>query len=123
MNKKKITLKDIIETFNLRVVCGEDLLDREVTGGYAGDLLSDVMANAKKGGLWVTRQAHPNIVAVAVLRMLSGVVIINNRAPEEETVRKALKEKLPLMTSELPAFELVGRLYEYGISGLLPDEK
>lgn len=118
MIKKKITLKDIIDAFKLRVVCGEDVLERVVAAGYVGDLLSDVMANAKKGDIWVTRQAHPNIVAVAVLRMLSGVVIINNREPEEETVKKAIKEKLPLMTSELPAFELAGRLYEYGISGL-----
>ncbi len=116
---KKITLKDIIDTFDLRVVCGGDFLDREVAAGYVGDLLSDVMAHAKKGDVWVTRQAHPNIVAVAVLRMLPGVIIINNREPEEETVKKAVKEKLPLMTSELPAFELVGRLYEYGIKGLV----
>jgi serine kinase of HPr protein (carbohydrate metabolism regulator) len=118
MNKEKITLKNIIDAFNLRVICGTDILEREVAAGYAGDLLSDVMANAKKGDIWLTRQAHPNIVAVAVLRMLSGVIIINNREPEEETVTKAIKEKLPLMTSELPAFELAGRLYEYGIRGL-----
>ena len=118
MKKEKSTLKEIIDAFNLRVVCGTGFLEREIAAGYVGDLLSDVMANAKKGDIWLTRQAHPNIVAVAVLRMLSGVIIINNREPEEETVTKALKEKLPIMTSELPAFELAGRLYEYGIRGL-----
>ncbi|MCP5105871.1 MAG: serine kinase [bacterium] len=115
---KKITLRNIIDNFNLEVVCGEEFLDREVAGGYAGDLLSDVMTNTKKGNIWVTRQAHPNIVAVAVLRMLSGVIIINNRQPEEETVKKAVREKLPIMTSEYPMFELVGRLYEFGIKGI-----
>jgi hypothetical protein len=100
------------------VECGEAFLDREVCGGYAGDLLSDVMANARKGDIWVTRQAHPNIVAVAVLRMVAAVIIVNNRKPEEETVNKAVKEKLPLLTTELPAFEVVGRLYRLGIHGL-----
>lgn len=118
MKKEKITLRDIIESFNLRVVCGEKLLDREIMGGYISDLLSDVMANAKKGDIWVTRQAHPNIVAVAVIRKLPAVILINNLEPEEETVKKAIIKELPIITSELPAFELVGRLYESGIKGL-----
>ncbi len=118
MKTTQIKLLNIVKSFNLQVVCGEDFLDREINGGYASDLLSDVMANTKKGDIWVTRQAHPNIVAVAILRMLSGIIIINNRKPDEETVKKAVDEKLVIMTSELPAFELVGRLYQFGISGL-----
>jgi hypothetical protein len=116
--KKPMKLLDIKEYFKLQVACGEEFLDREIAAGYAGDLLSDVMKNAKKGDIWVTRQAHPNIVAVGVLRMMSGIIIVNNRQPDEETVKKAVKEKLPLMTTELPAFELIGRLYELGIKGL-----
>jgi serine kinase of HPr protein (carbohydrate metabolism regulator) len=118
MKKEKITLRDIAASFKLRVVCGEELLDREITGGYVGDLLSDVMANAKKGDIWITRQAHPNIAAVALIRKLPAVILINNIEPEEETVKKAIIKKLPIIISELPAFELVGRLYEFGIHGL-----
>jgi len=32
--------------FQLKVAAGENGLEREVKGGYCGDLLSDVMANA-----------------------------------------------------------------------------
>ena len=122
MKEGKIKLLDIVESFKLQVVCGEEYLDREIEAGYASDLLSDVMRDSRKGDLWVTRQAHPNIVAVAVLRMLAGIVIVNNRKPEEETVKKAVKEKLPLMVSKLPAFELIGRLYRFGIHGLHAQE-
>ena len=118
MKQEKITLLDIKKTFNLNVACGEEYLEREIEAGYASDLLSDVMAHSKDGDIWITRQAHPNIVAVAVLRKLSGIIIINNCQPEEETVKKAVKSKVSIMTSELPAFELVGRLYEFGIHGL-----
>jgi hypothetical protein len=115
---QKIKVSDIIGPYNLQVVTGQQNLDGEITGGYVGDLLSDVMANTHKGDIWVTRQAHPNIVAVAVLRKLSGIIIINNRKPDEDTIIKANKEKVPIMSCELPAFELVGRLYEFGINGL-----
>jgi len=43
-------------------------LSGECSGGYVSDLLSDVMANAKAGDLWVTLQTHQNIVAVASLK-------------------------------------------------------
>ena len=118
MNKREIKLHDIVISFNLQVECGEEFLDREVLGGYVSDLLSDVMAHAKKGDVWVTRQVHPNIVAVAVIRMMPGIIIVNNFKPEEETLKKAITKELPIMTSKLPAFELVGKLYEFGIHGL-----
>lgn len=118
MKKEKIKLPEVIKSFNLKVECGEQFLDKEIKGGYVSDLLSDVMAHSKKGDIWITLQGHPNIVAVAVLKELAGIVIINGRKPEEETVKKAKAEKLPIMTSTLSAFELAGKLYKFGISGL-----
>lgn len=117
MEEEKIILSEIIHQFNLKVECGEQSLDKEIKGGYVSDLLSDVMANSKEGYIWITLQGHPNIVAVAVLKELAGIVIINGRQPEEETIKKAKAENIPIMTSNLTAFELVGKLYELGISG------
>ena len=117
MPEEKIKLSEVIKQLNLKIECGEQFLDKEIQGGYVSDLLSDVMANCKEGYIWITLQGHPNIVAVAVLKEVAGIVIINNRKPEEETIKKAEAEKLPIMTSSLTAFELVGKLYELGISG------
>jgi predicted transcriptional regulator len=110
-------LTEIIKSCNLQLVCGEKSLDREVSGGYVSDLLSDVMANCKKEDIWLTLQIHPNIVAVAKLKEIAGIIIINGRKPEAETTKKANAEGLPVTTSDLPAFELAGRLYNMGIRG------
>ncbi len=110
-------LREVVEKFGLEVKCGEDKLDQEVGGGYASDLLSDVLANGKAGDLWITLQLHGNIVAVASMKDLLGIIIINGRQPEKETIEKAEEEGVPIMVSKLPAFELIGRLYEMGISG------
>jgi hypothetical protein len=40
-------LKEVVKKLNLRVLVGEDLLDNTVMGGYASDMLSDVLAHAK----------------------------------------------------------------------------
>jgi hypothetical protein len=110
-------LEEIVKACDLQIAHGEELLDREVTGGYASDLLSDVMANSRKGDLWVTLQVHPNIVAVAKLKEIIGIVMINGRKPESETINKAQAEELPILTTDMPAFELIGRLYNMGVRG------
>ncbi len=114
-----INLKDIVKGLNLKVVCVTGNLDKEVSGGYASDLLSDVIANSKKGNIWVTLQTHPNIVAVATLKELTGIIIVNGREPEKETLKKAEEENIPIMVTELPTFEIAGRLYKLGISGTM----
>lgn len=48
---------------------------REVTNGYAGDLLSWVMGRAESDMVWVTIMTNVNILAVASLRDLSAVLI------------------------------------------------
>jgi hypothetical protein len=110
-------LKDLVKEFGLDVKACSDQLDNEVTGGYASDLLSDVLAHADDGVLWVTLHIHQNIVAVASHKGLSGIVLVQGRVPEPDTVAKAEEENIPIMISDLPAFELVGRLYKAGIRG------
>jgi predicted transcriptional regulator len=111
-----MTLFEIVRELGLKVKSGSDRLDRSVKGGYAGDLLSDVMANGEADYLWVTLQLHPNVVAVASLKELAGILLINGREPAEETVKKAEEEGIPILVSDQSAFEVVGRLYSLGIS-------
>ena len=111
-------LKELVKKFNLEVKCAANRLDRKIEGGYVSDLLSDVIANGRVGDVWVTLQIHQNIVAVASLNNLAVIVIVNGRQPEEETIKKAEEEGIPIMVSKMSAFELVGRLYNAGISGM-----
>ena len=112
-----MTLSSIAEKLDLEVKVGAGALSNDVLGGYASDLLSDVLANAKEGDLWVTLQTHQNTVAIASIKGLAGIVLVNGRQPEEDTIRKAAAENIPLLVSELPAFELIGRLHNLELSG------
>ena len=104
-------LKTIVETLNLNVETTRGYLSREVSGIYVSDLLSDVLAHAKEDDLWVTLQGHQNIIAVASMKDLSGIVLVNGRTPEDETLRKANEEEIPIMTTEMQTFNLAGKLY------------
>ncbi len=112
-----MTVKEMAERVELEVLVGADGLDVEVTGGYAADLLSTVMANAKEGNVWVTWHVHPNIVAAALIVKLAAIILVSGRQPEQETVQKAQQEGVPILVSSLPAFEIIGRLHGMGILG------
>ena len=107
-----MTVKEITEKLQLNALTGQEKLDAEVTGGYTSDLLSDVMANSKEGNLWITLQIHQNIVAVAKLKELAGIIIVNNREPDPDTIKKASEENVPILCSNDMAFVISGKLYE-----------
>jgi predicted transcriptional regulator len=115
-----VTVFDIAKSFGLETRAGKDHLHEEVTGGYASDLLSDVIAHSRKGNLWITIQTHPNIVAVATMKELAGIILAGGREPDPETLRKAEEEGIPILVSPFFTFELAGRLYQKGISGMSP---
>ena len=112
-----MTLSDVARKLGLKPFTSSASLDREVEGAYVGDLLSDVMANAKEGCVWITAQVHPNIVAVAALKDLCGIILAAGRTPDPETVQKAESEGVPILGGDESSFELAGRLYELGVRG------
>ena len=107
-----MTVKEIIEKLNLKVYAGEDYLQNEVSGGYVSDLLSDVMGKASEGEVWITLQSHMNVVAIASLKELAAVILINGIVPDEAVVAKAEEEQVPLLGSQDPAFDVAGMLYQ-----------
>ncbi len=113
-----MTVSEMIQQAELEVKTANDCLDTEVTGGYSADLISTVMANAEEGNVWVTWHVHPNIVAAALIVKLAAVILVSGRQPEEETVKKAQQEGLPILVSDLSAFELISRLGKMGIVGV-----
>jgi hypothetical protein len=111
-----MTLQEIIDSLALRVVTTpRDFSQIQPAGGYASDLLSCVMAGAGHQGLWVTLQAHINIVAVAALLDLSAVIITENALPDEATIARANTEGITLLVTAMPTFAVVGKLWELGL--------
>ncbi len=112
-----MTIRELVAAFGLEIVAGDDHLENEVTGGYASDLLSCVMAGAKPGNIWVTLQAHPNVIAVAELLDLAGVIITEGMRPDAESLARAKERGIPTLLTRESTFTVVGRLVQSGVSG------
>ncbi len=110
-----MTLADIIQRLDLKILTEPKNLAAQPTSGYAADLLSCVMSGAQRGGIWVTLQAHLNIVAVAALIDASAVIITENAMPDAATIARANAEGVTLLATARSTFDVAGKLWELGL--------
>jgi len=112
-----VTVAKIVQALSLTVLVGEKELERPVTGGYASDLLSLVMAGAKAGNVWVTMQGHPNVAAVASLLGLAAVIVTESLPVDQPTIQRAQENNIILLTTSHDTFTTVSMLAGLGITG------
>ena len=79
---------------------------REITGWYAGDLLSWVMGRAESGNVWVTIMTNLNVVAVAQLTDVACVILAEGVEVEPAVLAKAEAQGINLYRSPMSTYEL-----------------
>jgi len=108
-----VTVKELADKLSLKAV--NDIHDKEIHGVFISDMLSDVMAGAQAGNVWVTVQTHKNTVAAANLVDISAIIIARGKAVPEDTVQMAERVGLTVFTTDLDSFQIAVKLYEAGI--------
>ncbi len=108
-------IEQLTKELQCKVVAGKEGLDNKLSGAYCSDLLSNVMAKAKENNVWITMQGHQNIVAVAVLLGLSGIIVADGAKVDEDTIKKADLEGVPVLQTEMTSYQVAGELYVKGV--------
>jgi len=107
-----MNIKEIAEALDLKLFNGQTALEREVSGAYVCDLLSDVMGFAHEGDAWITLQSHINVVAIASLKDMPLIILVKGVEPEPSMLKKATEEGIAVAGTRLGTFELTGKLYK-----------
>jgi hypothetical protein len=111
-----MNLQEIIDNLKLNPATKPvDFNSITPTCGYASDLLSCVMSGAAHQSVWVTLQAHVNIVAVATLLDLSAIIITEGAQPDESTLARANEEGINILLTDESTFSVVGNLWAMGL--------
>ncbi len=101
-----MTVQQLANTINAKILAGQDGVENEITCGYCGDLLSWVMGRAKESSAWVTVMGNVNAVAVAVLADIACIVLAENSSLDDEAKTKADEHGIPILSSDIPQYEL-----------------
>jgi predicted transcriptional regulator len=96
----------------MTIETGSGGVDKEITGVYAGDLLSFVMSNAGTGNAWITVLTSLNIIAVALLAEISCIIIPQGITVEEKTLKKAESEDIPILSTAMDTYEICWRAHQ-----------
>ncbi len=104
-----MTVKELADRFGYEVVCMPEP-DREVTGGYAGDLLSWVMGRAESGDAWVTIMSNLNIVAVASLADPSCIVLSEGVTLDDGVKERAEQQSVNIVRSSKNTFSVCAEI-------------
>lgn len=111
-----MNLQTIVDQLNLTILTEpRNFANITPQGAYSSDLLSCVMAGAKSGNIWITLQAHLNIVAVASMLDVAAVIITENAQPDEATISKANEQGVILLSTPNFNYEICGRLWEMNL--------
>jgi predicted transcriptional regulator len=108
-----MTTQDLIDKVGLKALSKFE--HRDVDGVVISDMVSDVMARATSGNLWLTIQTHKSIVPAANLVDVSAIVITSGKQVPQETVDIASKFGIAILSTQLPTFDLVGKLFGMGL--------
>ncbi len=100
----QMTVAEIVAQLELEVLTMPEP-DREIKGGYVGDLLSWVMGRAQADNLWVTIMTNINVIAVASLSDVAAVVIAENAEIEADIIKRAETQGINLLRSKQPSYE------------------
>lgn len=99
-----MTVSQAVEKLGLTVFAAPDA-DREVTGGYMGDLLSWVMGRAQPGEAWLTIMSNQNVAAVAALSDVACVILTEGVEPDPDLLKKAEMQGINLLGTEKSSYQ------------------
>lgn len=108
----------IIEILGAEMICGEELLDRDVKMGCGCDLMSHVLAHIKHHNtLLLTGLTTPQVIYTADAVEVQVICFVRGKRPEDQTVKLASERGMALLYTALPLFESCGKLYKEGLLG------
>ncbi len=108
-------VSDIVKATGFSIVTKESTTNKEVEGVFVGDLLSWVMGNGEPSSAWITVQGHLNVIAVAVLREFSCIILADNAPISDETIEKANDENVAILLSRCSAYKTCKIMVNLGL--------
>ncbi len=117
LQRWKMTIKEIANCLDARVLCGEDRLDQSVTSACCSDLMSDALAFIHENAALLTGITNPHVVRTAGILDLKCIIFVRGKVPPDEVLEMAREQGLVTMTVNKTRFTCAGLLYDNGLRG------
>ena len=117
---RPISMQKLIRLLDCEVLWGaKRLAEAKVTGCFAADLMSDVLAFSKPGVVLLTGLASIQSVHTADVAEMQCVIYVSEKQPAEGVLELAQKKEIPLLRTHHNMFDACGILYKAGLRATL----
>ena len=103
-------LSEVIQIAEGKLLTPNANLQLEIKGGFAGDLMSDVLASIMPEAVLITGLSNPQVVRTAIIADVRAIIFARGKSLSPETIQLAIEEKIPVISSKLGLYEISGRL-------------
>lgn len=110
-------IKDIVNLLDAKVLCGEELIDGEVSSAFGCDMMSDVLAFVKEQAVLITGLCNPQVVRTAEMMDMRCIVFVRGKMPPADVVSLAKESGIVVLATNERMYPACGKLYVNGLSG------
>ena len=110
-----MTIGDIKNILECKVICCEDRLNAEINTACGSDMMSDVLAFVKDQSCLLTGLVNPQVVRTADMMDMHCIVFVRSKIPTEEMKQLAKDSSMVLLATKMRMYEACGKLYSSGL--------
>jgi predicted transcriptional regulator len=118
ITRKQMTIKEIAEIVDGKVICCEDKLSTYVEYAFSSDLMSDVLTVEKENLILITGLANMQTIRTSEMSDINCIIFARDKKIGEEMVSLAKENSMILIESPHSVFHISGELYKAGIKSI-----
>ncbi len=112
-----MTIREVMEILEGKVLTGEERLDMQVDTACGSDLMSDVLAFVKDKTVLITGLINPHVLRTSEMLDITCIVFSRGKLPSEEMLEMADEIGITVISSPLTTYTACGELYIHGLPG------
>lgn len=106
---------EIKKILNAELICGEEMLDKDVNSACGSDMMSDVLAYVKDQAVLLTGLVNSQVIRTAEMMDMVCIVFVRSKKPTQEMIELAQENGIVILTSQCRLYEACGMLYTNGL--------
>jgi len=111
-------ISEIVKILDGVLVAGEDQMDREISFGFASDLMSDVLTLETNDLVLLTGLCNIQSIRTAEMSDIPCIIFVRRKKVTPEMIELAEESGITLIECNYSAFKTVVTLAEHGIRPL-----
>lgn len=112
-----MNLNSIKNLLSAEILCGDNMLEKEVKYIFSSDLMSDVLSLVNKDVVLMTGLTNVQTIRTAEMMDIKCIIFVRGKTPSPQVIQLAKDMGMCLMLTKYIMFTSCGILYKAGMKG------